>query len=404
VARRLQVLFLTQRLPYAPNRGDRLRAYHELRILRESADVHVVALTHSLEEESHAGGMAGLAASVSTARVAPLRNYLRGAARLGTDVPLTFSLLDSPHIRPRIAEAVARHAPDVVLGYCSSMARFAFVPALASLPLVIDMVDADSAKWQSMVETRRGPLSWIYAREARCLRAEERRQMDRAFATVCVNNREAALLREVNPSARVLPVPVGVDLESYQPTAPPALDNQVVFTGTMNYEPNVEGAVWFVGEVWPAVRAKVPGARLKIVGADPVWAVRVLQDEAAGIEVTGRVPDVRPYLWSSALAVAPLLAARGVQTKVFEAVSAGLPVVVTPAVARGLPPEVTPACRVGEDAEAFAAQVVALLLEPPGGRRALAGLASLVSLSWEEQLKDLPVLLREAAASAVTFP
>jgi glycosyltransferase involved in cell wall biosynthesis len=228
--------------------------------------------------------------------------------------------------------------------------------------------------------------------------------MDRAFTTVCVNEREAALLREVNPSARVVAVPVGIDPEGYAPTAPPPRDPQVVFTGTMNFGPNVEGAEWFVREVWPSVRASVPNARLKIVGADPVRTVRALHNPGAGIEVTGRVPDVRPYLWASAVAIAPLLTARGVQTKVFEAVSAGLPAVVTPAVARGLPPEVTPACRVGGDPLAFAGQVVALLQAPPDERRALASQASLASLRWEEQLKDLPILLREAAAAAVTFP
>lgn len=397
MARRLQVLFLTQRLPYAPNRGDRMRAYHELRVLRAAADVHVIALTHDAQEDSQAVGMKDLAASVATARVPRLPNWLAGAARLPTSAPLTFSLLDSPLVRPRIAEVVNRHAPDVVLGYCSSMARFALEPPLARLPLVIDMVDADSAKWQALAERGRGPLSWVYAREARCLRVEEGRQMARAYATICVNDREAALLREVNPSAHVRVVPIGVDLESYRRSGPSVGSSTVVFTGMMDYTPNVEGAVWFAREVWPTVRASVPEARLAIVGAHPTRAVRALDDAGSGVEVTGRVPDVRPYLWGGAVSVAPLHTSRGVQTKVLEAIAAGLPVVVTPAVLGGLPSEVAPACLVGGDAATFALHVAALLKATPTERDALAGRAALSSLRWEERLKALPGLLEEAA-------
>jgi sugar transferase (PEP-CTERM/EpsH1 system associated) len=398
------VLLLTQRLPYAPNRGDRLRAYHELRILRETTDVHVIALTHGAEEESHAPEMAGVAASVATARVAPLRNYLLGVATLTTATPLTFSLLDSPEIRPRIAEVVARHAPDVVLWYCSSMARFALEPPLARLPLVVDMVDADSAKWRSMADRQRGPLSWVYAREARCLRAAERRQMDRAFATICVNEREAVLLRDVNPGARVGVVPNGIDLEGFASTGPPTASPTVVFTGIMDYAPNCEGAAWLAKEVWPGVRARVPDARLQIVGAHPTKAVLALAEASQGIEVTGAVADIRPYLWRGAVAAAPLHTARGVQNKVLEAVAAGLPAVVTPAVMEGVPPEVRPACLVAGDGPGFAAHLLALLGATPAERRALSSRASLTSLRWEERLKDLPVLLREAAGGAVTFP
>jgi glycosyltransferase involved in cell wall biosynthesis len=155
--------------------------------------------------------------------------------------------------------------------------------------------------------------------------------------------------------------------------------------------------VWFAREVWPSIRASVPAARLAIVGAQPTRAVRALADAGRGIEVTGTVPDVRPYLWAGAVSVAPLHTARGVQTKVLEAVAAGLPAVVTPAVLEGVPAEVAPACLVAGDAGTFALQVVSLLKATPAQRQAQAGRAALSSLRWEERLKDLPGLLEEAA-------
>jgi glycosyltransferase involved in cell wall biosynthesis len=166
----------------------------------------------------------------------------------------------------------------------------------------------------------------------------------------------------------------------------------------MNYAPNEQGAIWLAREVWPLVLRRFPDAQLTLVGANPTARVRRLAAAGPGITVTGSVPDVRPYLWRSAVAVAPLQLARGVQNKVLEAVAAALPAVVTPVVADGLPAEVLGACRLASTAETFAHEVGDLLARSPDERRAIAREAKLDVLSWQRRLGALAGLLEAAAA------
>src|SRR5207237_1026249 len=171
------------------------------------------------------------------------------------------------------------------------------------------------------------------------------------------------------PEAGVYVSPNAVDAEALAPPTPPSEEDRVVFAAVFNYAPSADGAVWFARHVWPRVRAARPGARLTLAGSSPTRTVRQLADEDESIEVTGAVADIRPFLWRSAIAVAPIFQARGVQNKVLEAAAAGLPSVVTPAVWKGLPSEVLPACRVADDADQFAARLDELLAQPPAGRR-----------------------------------
>lgn len=398
----LRILFLTHRLPYAPNRGDRLRAYHLLHTMARQARVDLVSLVHDDDEAGHAGDLRGVANSVTIARVRRLRNYLRGAALLPSSRPLTHMLLDSPEIAPAIARIARERPPDLVFAFCSGMMRFAMEAPLASVPCVLDMVDADSAKWRTLSEASGPVMARVYRREARCLGRFEIAAMQHARTTLVVNDRERDLLRALLPDARLQVVENGVDVDRFMPPAapasaapaPPPDHPTVVFCGVMNYAPNEEGARWLARDVWPAVQAARPDARLVLVGASPSPAVQAL---ASGtITVTGAVPDVRPYLWHATAAVAPLWVARGVQNKVLEAVAAGLPCVVTPPVAEGLPEAVRPACPVAANAEEFARLVIDLLASPDV-RRARVGAASLHTLSWPERLARLMPLLQDAA-------
>jgi glycosyltransferase involved in cell wall biosynthesis len=165
----------------------------------------------------------------------------------------------------------------------------------------------------------------------------------------------------------------------------------------MNYYPNVEGVLWFGREVWPLIRARRPDARFLIVGASPSAAIRRLGRDPS-IEVAGAVEAVQPYLWRSAVAVAPLRLARGLQNKVLEAIAAGLPVAAVPAVLDGLPPLVRQACVAADGARAFAAAVVDLLAMSPADRRGRAASGSIGQFEWSRQLSDLERLLRRAAS------
>jgi sugar transferase (PEP-CTERM/EpsH1 system associated) len=387
----MRVLYLSHRLPYAPNRGDRIRAYHTLRHLRELGhDVHLLSLAHDASEAAEAGTMGDLVSSVEVVRLPKRANYVRGLLALGGQRTLTHVLLGSPALGEAIARAVRRASPDVVFAYCSGMAQWALQPPLANLPFVLDMVDVDSEKWRAMAATTRTPLRWIYRREARLLASFETLAVSRARHTLVVNERERQALVQLAPAARISVMPNGVDLDYFR--APDDVRRQagVVFAGVFDYAPNAAGAEWLLHSVWPRVRAAHPTATLTFAGSGPSAALRRAASTQAGVAVTGAVADLRPYLWRATVAAAPLFVARGLQNKVVEALAAGLRVVTTSQVAQGLPDRLAMGCRIADDVEAFAAALIAALddtatnidrqaLEPYTWTRSLAGLESLLS-------------------------
>jgi len=391
----LNILLLTHRLPFAPNRGDRIRAYYLLEALARQGSVDLVSLVHDRDEASQVHVLQDRVRSVTTARVGRLRSCARTAAALGTGQPLTHALLDAPGFAGALADLTSDSPPDVVVALCSSMARFALSPPLDRLPLVLDLIDVDSEKWRQMGASARGPLGWVYRREARVLGRFESLAAHRAAATLVVNDRERTVLEAIAPNASVHVVPNGIDALRFTPPASPSPEPQVVFCGVMDYAPNVEGVLWFVKQVWPRVRDAKSGARLTIVGARPTAAIRGLASDPS-IEVTGTVPDVRPYLWRSAVSIAPLLIARGVQNKVLEALAAGLPCVVSTPVFEGVPEAARAGCVEGNTPSAFAASVIRLLSMRPDQRRQLAGQVDLSELSWREAFAPLSSLLHSA--------
>jgi sugar transferase (PEP-CTERM/EpsH1 system associated) len=278
------------------------------------------------------------------------------------------------------------------------MARFGLEAPLESRPLVVDLVDVDSEKWALLAQARGMPLRWVYGREARTLRAFEATLAARAVTTLVINDRERDSLLTIAPHARVTVLSNGIDLEGFAPADPPTRAPTVIFCGVMNYYPNEQGVMWFAANVWPRVRAKRPDARFLVVGAHPTRAVQQLAAHDSSIEVTGSVPSVQPYLHRSAVSVAPLFLARGLQNKALEALAAGLPVVATPAVIEGLPPRVRPACERAESPDDFATAVVRLLAITPDERRLVAARAPLSEMTWAHCLRPLEGLLRHAAA------
>jgi sugar transferase (PEP-CTERM/EpsH1 system associated) len=392
----LRALFLSHRLPYAPNRGDRIRAYHLLKLLAAHHDVHVVSLVHDKAEAAEVSGLASWVTSADGAPVSKRVQMAAAALALPTSRPLTHVLLHSSRVRALVDSLSAQYRFDIVIAYGSAMARYALEPPLDRLPCLLDMIDVDSEKWAALADTAGMPMRWIYRREARLLRRFEQLAADRACATIVVNEREQRLLLEVVGHAGGLAIPNGVDLEWFRPDGPPSDRPQVVFCGVFNYAPNEQGAVWLGSEVWPRVLSVRPDAKLVLVGAEPSQTVRALARDAS-ITVTGTVADVRPYLWQSAVAAAPLKLARGVQNKVLEALSAGLPCVVTPPVFEGLPEAVRPACLAASETQRFADHLLSLLNQPADRRRALSKAANLTGLGWSEQLRPFLDVVKACA-------
>lgn len=393
----MRVLMLTHRLPYAPNRGDRIRAFHLLKSLAAHHQVTLMSLTDDAREIEAAGEiaarLAGLHAFVRPAR----RNMVRALVRLAGSMPLTHVLLDTPALDAALAGGRFT-PPDVVIAYCTGIAPVALRPPLANYPLLLDMVDVDSAKWRSLADRGRGPMRWIHAREARTLAAFEQAVAARASVTTVVSEREREALQRLCPAARIEVVPNGVDLEFFAPQDQAAPEPLVVFVGVMNYPPNVDGARWLATEIWPRVLARVPSARLALVGADPVRAVRALAGPA--IEVTGAVPDVRPWLWRASVAAAPLRTARGLQNKVLEALAAGVPVVATSAVLEGLPSDCRGACVATDDPAGFADALVTALNLDPHVRRTTALRSIPPTYAWGVRMERMVRLAQEVGSGA----
>jgi sugar transferase (PEP-CTERM/EpsH1 system associated) len=244
---------------------------------------------------------------------------------------------------------------------------FQFVAEFDRLKVIADLVDVDSAKWKEYAEGAKEPLAWAYRREGERLLAYERSVTKRADISFFVTDAETELFRKLAPDAgRIATVENGVDTNYFDPhnscsNPYPAGDLPIVFTGAMDYKPNVDGVVWFVRHVLPGVRQRCPSARFYVVGARPVSAVKGL--EGSMVTVTGGVPDVRPFLLHAAVVVAPLLIARGLQNKVLEAMAMSRAVVASRDAAIGINATSGLDFEVASGAAEFTEKVVALLTD-----------------------------------------
>jgi sugar transferase (PEP-CTERM/EpsH1 system associated) len=393
----MRILYLAQRVPYPPNRGDKIATYHQIRHLARAHEVAVVCLADGPEDLANVRGLEPLVTSVDAVPLSRRRGRLRALAALAGRVPLTLSYFAEPELRSRLRARLARERFDAVVIYSSGMAQF--VEECAGVPRVMMFCDLDSLKWRQYAEHRSPPLRWVYALEARRLLRYERR-VAAAFehATVC-NPRELADCRALLPGARVSCVGNGVDLDYFQPLRHAPQQNGLVFTGVMDYYPNVDGVLWFCREILPRIRQEIPDAALTICGARPTRAVRALA-RIAGVTVTGAVADVRPVLGRARVGVIPLRLGRGVQNKLLEAMAMGLPTVATTTAHGGVEAARGTDLLVADEPEAFAVSVVRLLRDRGLCRRMgqAARLAVERNYSWETRLAALDAILDAVTA------
>lgn len=408
----MNLLYLVHRLPWPPNKGDKVRSHHLLRHL--AGQGHRVFLGSFIDDPADAGwlpdvralcaGVCAPALQPRQARVASLRGLLRAE-------PLTLSYYRNAELLRWVQGVVARESIDAVLVFSSSMAPYALHGAPAVRPLLVDFVDVDSAKWTAYAPRHRWPLSALYRREGRLLLAYERAVAAQADHAYFAADTEAELFRSLAPesAARISGLANGVDADFFAPRADRASpyaagEVALVFTGAMDYWPNADAVCWFAAEMLPRLRARHPALRLHIVGRSPTAAVRALAGPA--VNVTGSVDDVRPWLQHAAVAVAPLRLARGIQNKVLEAMAAGVPVVAAQDCARAL--DATPGVHLlaAADAATTVAQVEALLADPGlAARIGAAGRERVQAVyGWSARLQALDAFLTPASATAAGHP
>ncbi|UEM20090.1 TIGR03087 family PEP-CTERM/XrtA system glycosyltransferase [Skermanella mucosa] len=400
------LLFLAHRIPYPPNKGDKIRSWHLLRHLAERYRVHLGCFVDDPEDRAHEPVLRALCASCHFARLDPALAKLGSLRGLATGEALTFAYFRDAGLTEWVSATHAARAVAVQFVFSSSMAPFAEAAEDFRGRRIVDFIDLDSDKWRQYALSGRAPMRWIHGREARLLGRAEVAIAARASAGLFVSEAEADLFRRQPGVAaeRVHGLGNGVDLDYFDPSRdhadpyPPG-GPVLVFTGMMDYRANVDAVRWFAAEVLPAIRAKHPEARFAIVGAKPDPAVRRLAGQP-GVIVTGRVPDVRPYVAHAALAVAPLRIARGIQNKVLEAMAMGRPVVATPQAHEGIDAARDAHLLVGDDAAGLAAQACRLIENPSEaaalGARGRCLLAD--GYTWERRLAPLDGIIERAPA------
>lgn len=379
------LLFLAHRAPFPPDRGDKIRSYHLLRHLADRARVHLVAFGETREDLTAPPELARALASWTV--VPRVKSRAAAAAQaIAAGRPVSLTAFADRRLARAVARVRAAHPIAATYIFSGQMAQYA-----GPEHTVMDFVDVDSAKFAQLVPNSGGPLRWMLAREARLLAAYERDVADRVAASLFVTEAEAALFRAGGGGGRVVTVENGIDAGFFDPadvTPVQVAGPLIVFTGQMDYRPNIDAVTRFVGRDLPAVRERHPGATFAIVGRAPAPEVRALA--GPGVIVTGAVEDVRPWIRRAEVVVAPLRIARGVQNKVLEAMAMARPVVASAAAAEGI--DHAGAIRVSDDP---AGGICALLDDRPAAE-ALGGRARVQVLArygWDARLAPLGPLL-----------
>ena len=386
----MDLLFLAHRAPFPPDRGDKIRSYHILRHLAARARVHLIAFA---EDPADRHIPEDLRQSLASAKIVP-RTKSRGRAAveaLATGKPVSLTAFADPRMRQAVRTALQAHAIEAVYCFSGQMAQY----LTASGPrAIMDFVDVDSAKFAGLAEHGALPLRWLMRREARLLGQVERVVATRATASLFVTDAEAALFRAGGGVGDIRAIENGIDAAIFDPAivAPVAeAEPLIVFTGQMDYRPNIDAVTWFAHEVLPRIRQHHAAARFAIVGRAPTADVSALAGPA--VIVTGAVDDVRGWLARACVCVAPLRLARGIQNKVLEAMAMARPVVASRAAAEGIDHGGT--IRVADGADACADQVAALI----GNRVAADALGAtararvLARYDWDARLAPLDGLL-----------
>ena len=396
------LLFLAHRLPYPPNKGDKVRSYHLLKHLVARHTVHLGSFVDDPDDLQHVPVLKALCADVHVQRLRPLPARIDSLLALAQGRSLTERYYRHAGLQRWVDGVLARGRIDAAVIFSSAMAQY--VHGRSRVPMLLDFVDVDSAKWMQYGDNHAWPLSWLYRREGTRLLRYERELALAAKRSFFVTPRETELFVKLAPdcAGAVECLGNGVAADYFAPDAacasPFAADETaLVFTGAMDYWPNIDAVTWFVQDMLPRLRQQRPSIRFHIVGRSPTAAVRALAGPA--VSVTGTVPDVRPYLQHAAVVVAPLRLARGIQNKVLEAMAMARPVVASQSCLE--PIDALPGRDILGAAEAddFVAQIDTLLASPALAQR--MGLAArervLARYSWPASLAPIDAHLGPAA-------
>lgn len=384
----MKIFYLAHRVPYPPDRGDKIRTYHEVRYLARDHEVHVFCLADGAEDLNNVAGIKDIAASVSVVPVSRVKARVRALLALLFGKPFSVGFFNEVKLHDLIRDSLERVDPDFALVYSSGMAQY--VQGLDGLPVIMEFGDLDSLKWAQYGERGYPPMKWIYATEARRLLNYEREIAYSVRHSIVCTAREQDDFERLIPEAAVSCVGNGVDLEFFAPRNTAKTAAALVFTGVMDYLPNVDAVIWFCEHILPIVQKRVPNATFTICGSKPTKEVQALASKQ-GVTVTGWVEDVRPFLDAAEVAVVPVRIARGIQNKLLEAMAMRLPCVAATAAWTGIEVSGESGVAVTDDADQFADEVCRLLSDTALRESKAAAARSAVErhYSWNAQLSRL---------------
>ncbi|SFU74310.1 TIGR03087 family PEP-CTERM/XrtA system glycosyltransferase [Nitrosospira multiformis] len=398
-----ELLYLVHRIPYPPNKGDKIRSYHLLEHLAHHHRVHLGTFIDDEGDRKYIEKVRNLCGETCFVNLHPGMARVRSLSGLLCRKPLTLPYYWNSRLQAWVNRVLDTRPIENILVFSSGMAQY--VSRVSHIRRIIDFVDIDSDKWMQYSTSAGWPMNWMYRREARLLLGYEK-EVARAFdSATFVSETEAGLFHQLLPeaAAKVTHFNNGVDANYFSPqniylNPYPQGKHILVFTGAMDYRANIDAVAWFARSVFPAIRAKLPEVEFYIVGMRPSSAVGALA-AFPGIRVTGSVPDVRPYLAHASLVVAPLRIARGIQNKILEAMAMEKIVIASPSAAEGIHARREEELVVALDEQDFARRVISFLQNSahPGICRA-ARMRVLEDYSWKNGLGRIDRLLSQPQA------
>ena len=370
-----EILFLAHRVPFPPDRGDKIRSHHLLRGLAAIAPVHVGTFADTPGDREQEAVLADVAAShCLVTRSKPMA--LAGLEALATGKPVSLTAFADRKLREWIAQTLAKRPIETIFVFSGQMGQY--VPEDFAGRVIIDLCDVDSAKFGTYAETAAWPRSALLRREDRLLRREEARLAKRADTTLLITEQEKVLFESrlcQASDARLVALGNGIDASFFDPAyageEPSIAARQgphLVFTGQMDYPPNIAAAKRGIDNILPLVRQRYPKAEFHVVGRTPVHELTA-HDGRDGVAVWGEVFDVRPFLLAADVVIAPLDLARGVQNKVLEAMAMCRSVVASEGAATGIPATDGTQLVIARSDAQMAKEIVALIEDGAKARR-----------------------------------
>jgi sugar transferase (PEP-CTERM/EpsH1 system associated) len=357
----MRILYVVPFVPNPPDKGERIRAFHQVRYLAPRHEVHLACLTSDRIEAGRLAPLEQLCASVHVVRLDEQVARLRAAIGFLTGAPASVASVRSRRFDRVLERVVGERMFDCIFFFSSSITEHD--PRGTRAARVVDFVDVDSELWRQAAGRRRAPASWLYRLEAERLARHEADASSTSDLSIFVSDAEADLFRQRAPVRTVAVIPNGVDLDYFTPFADassPAAAPTAVFIGTMDYQPNVDAVVHFHRDILPLLKGRLPSLRFHVVGRDPSRSVRRLGRDPQ-VTVTGWVPDVRPHLANATVMVAPFRLGRGIQNKILEAMASGVPVVGTSLALQGLRSPEDAGVRVADRPREFAEEMIRMI-------------------------------------------